>query len=40
MHLHWKEKSLHKAEIEYNENSGYNLGSIQHIALMSITDIH
>ena len=31
--------ALHKAEMEYHGNFGHNLGSIQHIALMSRIEI-
>ena len=30
---------LHKVEMEYHGNSGHNLGSIQHITIMSTLDI-
>ena len=30
---------LHNTEMEYNEKNGHTLGSIQHIAIMSIIDI-
>ena len=31
--------ALHKAEMEYNGKFGYTIGRIQHIYIMSITDI-
>ena len=31
--------ALHRAEMEYHEKFGHNLGRIQHISLMSIIEI-